>query len=567
MGHEPSQSMGWRSRGSALFAGHFLVRPFAHVDESFLGYRLRVAFANGLSNPDWLVCIESSLPKTHGVARWCPYCLADPHTYWREDWYTGPAACFDHQCWLTSECSVCRRMLHWKQVRFATCSCGASLHCANVDPFSVEVLNLLGEQTDSNSALLSVVERWNLARFLGALSQFGLQGKPLKKASRQTENVDQLLVTVGAPLIADQSACFELLDRLRAPQASVKNVPLLSEIFPNLLVILRRQLDEAQRGWMLNVLDKYVTSSSHRGLTMLWERKGTACRANKDLRCLRNTRNPAIANMLEQTGETIPVRRTRAGRKKFAISEEDLQRLRDTQRSLVPLKTAARYAGMSTRRIQALAQAGLIASNGTRIDTRSIDRLLSNIVEAGVRDVPAVGNPVSIAEALRLYVPVEASAAFFNYLMNGVVRLVVESDKVPALRQIIADRGHVISAVQMPVESCSQISIVEAARRLGVKQEVMYHLINIGLVRTRMGKLRRRVARIVDADELTKFSQQFLPLSTVARAMGISARQAPNWAREHGIEIVTGPSVDGGRQYWIRRRASVGVPLNVGSKA
>ncbi|WP_186308536.1 hypothetical protein, partial [Paraburkholderia sp. BCC1885] len=150
-----------------------------------------------------------------------------------------PAAFFDHQFWLTSLCSVFRRMLHWKQVLFATCSCGASLHCANVDQFSVQVLNLLGEQTDSNSALLSVVERWNLARFLGALSQFGLQGKPLKKASRQTENVDQLLVTVGAPLIADQSACFELLDRLRAPQASVKNVPLLSEVFPHLLVMLR----------------------------------------------------------------------------------------------------------------------------------------------------------------------------------------------------------------------------------------------------------------------------------------------------------------------------------------
>ncbi|RBB37269.1 hypothetical protein DPV79_21525 [Burkholderia reimsis] len=137
--------------------------------------------------------------------------------------------------------------------------------------------------------------------------------------------------------------------------------------------------------------------------------------------------------------------------------------------------------------------------------------------------------------------------------MNGVVRLVVESDKVPALRQIFADRDHLISAVQMPVESRSHISIVEAARRLGVKQEVMYHLINIGLFSTRTGKLRRRAAQVVDADELKKFSQQFLPLSTVARAMGISARQAPSWAREHGIEIVTGPSVDGGRQYWIRK--------------
>lgn len=162
-------------------------------------------------------------------------------------------------------------------------------------------------------------------------------------------------------------------------------------------------------------------------------------------------------------------------------------------------------------------------------------------------------DPVSLADVLRLYVPVEASAAFFNRLLNGTVRLAFGPDKVPALREIFADRGEVVSAMQTLVESGSQISIVEAARRLGVKQEVMYHLINVGLFRTRMGKLRRRAARVVDIDDLQKFTEQFLPLFTVAKTMGISAREAPDWARLHGIEIVTGPSVDGGRQYWIRR--------------
>jgi hypothetical protein len=124
------------------------------------------------------------------------------------------------------------------------------------------------------------------------------------------------------------------------------------------------------------------------------------------------------------------------------------------------------------------------------------------------------------------------------------------------LRDIYADRGEVISAAQVPTESSSGISIVDAARRLGVKQEVMYHLINIGLVRTRTGKLRRRAARVVDVYDLQKFTEQFLPLISVAKALGLSAREAPAWARRHGIEIVTGPSVDGGRQYWIRRQVS-----------
>lgn len=564
---EQTHSTDRRTEGMALFAGRFLVRPSVRPDESFLGYRLRVAFANGLSNPSWLDCVALDLPKSHGIARWCPRCLGESDCYWLESWHSGAAACFKHRCWLTSSCNGCRRMLRWKGVRFANCTCGAPLQDVPVNTFSTELQQLIADRSRSSIGWLSVGERWSLARFLGALSQFGLHGKPLKKASCQTENVEQMLVTAGASLIVDQSACLELLDRLRVPQSGVNGVPLLSEVFPRLLTMLRKQLNEAARRWMLDVLEAYVAHSSRHGSAVLWERKGVARRANEEPFSRQKARNPAIATMLAQTGVTVPVRRTRAGRQKFVISQADLQRLRNTQSSLVALKTAARYAGMSTRRIQALAKAALIASTGARIDTRSIDRMLGSIVAACVRDVPTFGDPVSVAEALRLYVPVEASAAFFNRLMSGALRLVLEPDKVPALRDIFIERRKVIDAALWPVESGSLISIVEAARRLGVKQEVMYHLINIGLVRTRTGKLRRRVARVVDVDDLQKFTDQFLPLFTLAKAMGISAREAPGWAKQHGIDIVTGPSVDGGRQYWIRRQAGVEIHRSVGREA
>jgi hypothetical protein len=184
---------------------------------------------------------------------------------------------------------------------------------------------------------------------------------------------------------------------------------------------------------------------------------------------------------------------------------------------------------------------------------KSVNRLLGDIVAACGRDAPAPEEPISLADALRLYVRVEASTTFFNRLVSGAVRLVVDSSKRPTTRTIFVDRGEVIAVAHVPVESDSQISIVEAARRLCVKQEVMYHLINIGLVVTRTGKLGRRAARVVEVNELNKFAEQFLPLITLARASGISAREAPDWAKQRGIEIVTGPSVDGGRQYWVRR--------------
>jgi hypothetical protein len=567
MARKPIPNADWRHRGTALFTERFLMRPAARPDESFLGYRLRVAHANGLSNPGWLVCVEDSLPKSHGVARWCPHCLSALDGYWREDWYTGRAACLVHQCWLTSKCGACRRTLRWSQARFVTCTCGAALQDVRVDAFSADVLMLVDGQIEANAGRLSLDERWNLARFLGALSQFGLQGKPLKKASRQKENSEKLTVTAGASLIADQAACFEMLDRLRTPQSGMNDVPLLSMVFPRLITMIRTQLSVAERCLILDLLDAYVARTSARGGAMVWERKGKTWRLNTGLRRPQETPNAAIFRMLARTGATIPVRRTRAGRQKFVISQADLHALQATQHSLVPLKAAARYAGISTRRIQALAEARLVASNGARIDTRSVDRVLEGVAAASVRDVQVLEDPVSLTDALRLYVPVEASAAFFNRLMSGAVRLVFGPNEVPALRDIYANRGDMISAARPPTETSSRISIVEAARRLGVKQEVMYHLINTGLIRTKTGKLGRRRARVVDIDDLQKFTEQFMPLFSVAKGLGLSAREAPAWARQHGIEIVTGPSVDGGRQYWIRRQAGLKFSCSVEREA
>jgi hypothetical protein len=543
----------WRTKGIALFNERLLVRPLVIPSESFLGYRLRIAAANGLSNPNWLNYVGNGLPKTHGVALWCPLCLAESDCYWRESWFSGPAACFEHRCWLTSSCKRCHLMLRWKHVRFTNCTCNAPLQDASVESFSSDLHHLITDQVNLHAGTLAVAERWSLARFVGALAQFGLQGKPFKKATRQTENVEQLLVTAGASVIVDQSACFDLLDRLRLPQAGVSNVPLLSQVFPRLLAMLRRQLNETERGWMMNLLEAYVAISSQHGSVLLWGRKGATGRADAEPHSRRKTRNSAITNMLAQTGSSIPVRQTESGRRKYVISHAELLRLRTTQRSLVPLKAAARHAAMSTRRIQALAKAGLIASTGTRIDTRSIDRLLRSIVATCVDDASAFEDPLSLADALRLYVPLEASTTFFDELVSGGVQVAFESSTKLTLEKIFADRGEVIALVRMPLKFNLQISIVDAARRLGIKQEVMYHLVDIGLLRTRTGKLRRRVAQVVDVDDLEKFSEQFLPLITVAKAMGISARGAPDWARQHGIELVSGPSVDGGRQYWIRK--------------
>ncbi|WP_143136050.1 hypothetical protein [Burkholderia ubonensis] len=424
---------------------------------------------------------------------------------------------------------------------------------------------MLNDQLETDASLLSASDRWSLARFLGALSMFGLDGKPLKKASRQSQNIERIVVTAGAPLMGNRYDCFELLSRLRAPRTEGQNVPLLSEALPQLLAMLRKHLNDAQRRWMLDLLDQYVERTSGNEPMVAWRRRTVKAAADTDQRSRRPIGSRTIANMLAQTGEVVPIRRTRTGRKRFVVNETDVQRLMEIQRSFVAPKTAARYIGMSVKRVEALAKAGLIDTNGKRINTKSLDRLLDSILTASGQGIRPLDDPISLAEALRLYVSIDASAAFFCLLVDGKIRLVVAHDQTPTLRTIYVDKGDAISANRTPSESETLMSIVEAARRLGIKQEVMYHLVNAGLVRTRIARLRNRTMRAINIDDLRDFTATFLPLAVFARSVGISVRNAPDWAVQHGIEIIMGPSVDGGRQYWIRKPVDWDASASIGS--
>ncbi|MBN3826023.1 hypothetical protein G3O00_20660 [Burkholderia sp. Ac-20384] len=412
---------------------------------------------------------------------------------------------------------------------------------------------MLNDQFEIDASLLSASDRWSLARFLGALSVFGLRGKPLKKASRRSENIERIVVTAGAQLMGSRCDCFGLLNRLRAPRTEGQNVPLLSEAFPQLLVMLRKHLKDAQRQWMLDLLDQYVEHTSGNEPMVARGRRSTTAPAITDRHGRRLIGSRTIANMLTQAGEVVPIRQTRTGRIRFVVNETDVQRLMEIQRSLVAPTTAARYIGMSVKRIEALTKAGLIDTNERLVNTKSLDRFLDSILAAGGQDVRPLDDPISIAEALRLYVSIDASVAFFRLLADGKTRLVIAHDQTPTLRTIYVDKGVAISANRTQSESETLMSIVAAARRLGIKQEVMYHLVNAGLVRTQIARLRNRTTRAIDIDDLRDFTATFLPLAVFARSAGVSVRNAPDWAIQHGIEIVTGPSVDGGRQYWIRK--------------
>jgi hypothetical protein len=100
------------------------------------------------------------------------------------------------------------------------------------------------------------------------------------------------------------------------------------------------------------------------------------------------------------------------------------------------------------------------------------------------------------------------------------------------------------------------LTIPECAERLGIKQEVAYHLVRKALIRTERVNSGRREAQVVPLGTLEVFQGEFETLARAAQRAGVDHRAGLEWARANGVELVSGPGVDGGRQYFVRRGAS-----------
>lgn len=66
----------------------------------------------------------------------------------------------------------------------------------------------------------------------------------------------------------------------------------------------------------------------------------------------------------------------------------------------------------------------------------------------------------------------------------------------------------------------------------------------------------RDVSRGSSAPQTWLFKKNYRPLVSLAASAGVGRRRAVPLAEAAGLELITGPSVDGGRQYFVRVCAS-----------
>ncbi len=84
-----------------------------------------------------------------------------------------------------------------------------------------------------------------------------------------------------------------------------------------------------------------------------------------------------------------------------------------------------------------------------------------------------------------------------------------------------------------------------AAEILGIKWEVIRHLLEVGLLQADGDKLAVK--------EVYRFTRDVVSASELARSIRVSPLTLLSWAKKTGVAPVSGPDIDGGRQVFFKK--------------
>lgn len=536
-----------------LLSARLLVRPRRREGEHNGGYWLRLANANGLRQPRWL--LDPAATRAQAMVRVCPLCLGEADGFWRDEWFDGQRAwCALHHVWLADCCEACGRTLRWSDVGFDRCSCGSDLRELGARPVPHSV------EASIRSVPVSVL------LWLGALSKHGLTGKPLKRASRRTlaEAID--LIELGADLVGDwPGSFFRMLDahRLSIDAGGDRSLMLVNDALPG----LRRRIGKLRdRTWRLTVdeaLGRYVaasleTSAPLVGRNLPAARPPSVMKMARELR-VRPERLAAMLDKLPDGGVTR--RRTAAGRCRRVASPVALAAAKQMLHAQITAKRAARMLNLTPARVRQLVAHRRLPMQDGKLDRAAVMELRSSLTSrAGTGRVPS--DAVTFEHALRYWIPVDRTGALIDAIHSGELTVygIRSADRSEAL--MLSPSQLSSWAAKQPVTDRGWLTIPEVAEHLALKQQVVYHLVQVGLISTKTMRAARRATRVVPKAALVDFESRFEPLVRAAARAGIHWRRGLEWAEATGASLVSGPQVDGGRQYFVRR-----VPFGPRSRA
>lgn len=510
-----------------------------------------------LIDPDYLVrkAKEDRKLLLTPRLRWCPQCVAENGIFMGSWAYRTTVICIKHRSYLHDECPRCQCFL---PIRFtsAPCKCG-STRIGSEDYAVPEQLYRLQEKMtrslicEDSQALfgLTYFQAAKLIHYIGMLA-CGSGRQPLREGalSRRLFN-DRMLMTAAANALDRWPESFLTLLALHQSLPSTQSV---RRDFGAVYSVLYRCLKGPEYQFVRDEFERFVNNH--------WQ--GTLTKRNKSFSRDALVKHPRVAlkdaavitraapSVLKRLGSIVAAVEvgTTHGRRMMTVETGRLHSIEG-----VTLRRAAQILHLPERRVRLLLEAKVIQADVAPVMSKAAAWFIS-LRQLHSLFFPNKGlflaDAVSFAHILQFAkLSKEECVGVVKALIAGEIQTSnAETDMVP-LGQANISRSFLMEWLrQFRCENNLPLSIDEAAKALGIKQEVVYHLVRKGLLISCTGRTQSSVQ--VRRKDLQSFQVQYVSLATLAKERGISPKAFLSLGLQ--CDAVTGPSVDGGRQYFYR---------------
>lgn len=581
--------------------------------ESIRGYLLRLANANGYTQPNWLkalpalhdylwtLCgsqlfgrVPAMMRRPHlpdlfwpdmyarynlgSSVHYCPSCLSES-AYWRMEWeHPFYTACHIHQVQMLDHCPNCTRPTNWNHP-LDRCLCGQPFASAKLVPAEQEecwmasqIVANLEKSLDGQSTHPSKFDRFvEAANWEGLIHTLGTtviatqQGHyPEQCSTHQLETARNIVIQAVRILAAWPTAFHDLLWDVSRAEGALLPGTRYPRLFNQLARALRtrypirvveRELSRFQRDHGPGVLtrrNRWPTDEDMKGqrFTTMAGAAQFLKMATLRLQCFIDDGSLEALTRVSATGRTLTL-----------INSAELLQLQDRLAQVVSRRTVASILGINRQRVICLVKAGLLTPckphEGAGLGLHFWRDKVISLKMVFCHDLPVLAEQAGLVTGLNVMKSIldseEAFTSFVLALRKGAICPVGILEPDAGVSGLLFSCHELHEWTTRQRKQALNYTLTEAAQQLELKEEVVYSLAKSGLLRTHLGQTGRRRSLQVSHDDIMAFRGGFISGAELAPKFGTSPKNLRSLLEEFGVHPVSGPGIDECRQYFYSR--------------
>ncbi len=514
----------------------------------------------------------------------CPHCLTAKgfsKKYWSISLYT---VCAEHNCLLLDRCPSCNRKISLMRKSVNRCICGFDFRNAQTLKGSSGCLSVARriENFEENNLTMTKQEHralaelslYNYARLLffilGQIAGiFDTSGKYFALSIGNTE-MHSLLKRAVAVFDNWPHNFHGFLDRLQKnPGIIARDTGILKD-FGTFYRGLYEVLTEPEFDFMRNAFQDYLETHWRGGhIRKLKHLNGCSRKyiTKAEAVKLLGVRDSCIDRYVK-TGQLKGIVRTAGSRRLFLIERSSAYNLKRKMDSGLSLKGASYLLGIGHESVVDLVAHGHLSclkcpADGYAfwlISPESIDNLM-RMVSSKISDKSGL-EQVSFYKAIRMVSSQGISiGAFMDMVVNGTISPSGEKAE-RGLQKYCFEKGDLEKIIKESVSANRNalMTVEEVANLARIKYEVLSQWVDRGFIAVEKVKEGRKRRRYITLESLDMFRRNYVLCSALAKEFGVSSKRLLEVYSRKGVSPISGPTIDGARQYLFRGEDVV-VPL------